>query len=55
MNTTPTNQARPVNARQMTEEELEAQAIAWCNRISRKLDNKRSKTKGRGQYENSRR
>lgn len=54
MNTTPTNQARLVHAQPITEEELEAQAIKWCEKKGRALDRKKSgyTPKRRGQYEN---
>lgn len=44
-----TNTSMPVDTdAAAAEARKEAQAIAWCNRMSRKLDNKRSKTKRRG-------
>ena len=57
MSKTPTNQVRPAHARPMTDEELEAQAIAELERMERARNAKRSsyKPKRRGQYENSRR
>ncbi len=48
MNRTPTRPARPVHMPPLSEAELEAQAIAWCEKLSRKLDTKRSKPKRRG-------
>lgn len=43
------------DAKVKTEEQLEAEAVRWCETLSRKLDGKRSKAKRRGYYENSRR
>jgi len=45
---------RTVNMQPKTEEELERDALKWCEKLSRKLDSKRNKTKRRGQYENRR-
>jgi|GEM_PF-2571266 len=46
-----TNTASP-----KSDEELEREAVKWCEKLSRKLDNKRSKPKRRGgSCENSRR
>ena len=42
MSDTQTQMTQPVNARQMTEEELEAQAIKWCEEKGRALDRKKS-------------
>lgn len=39
------------NAKAKTEAELEAEAVKWCEKLSRKLDTKRSKPKRRGNYE----
>lgn len=40
--------ARPVHMPPRTEAELEAEALAWCEKLSRKLDTKRSKPKRLG-------
>ena len=42
-------------SKKKTEAELEAEDIKWCEKLSRKLDTKHSKTKRRGYCENSRR
>ncbi|MHC1790301.1 hypothetical protein [Solidesulfovibrio sp.] len=41
-------QAKPVHMLPKTGEELEREALKWCEKLSRKLDNKRSKAKRRG-------
>lgn len=48
MNSKTTQQARPVHMPPKTEAELEAEAVNWCEKLSHKLDTKRSKTKRRG-------
>ena len=55
MSETQRQETRPVHMPPKTEKQLEAEAVKWCEKLSRKLDTKRSKTKRRGQYENSRR
>ena len=43
MNTTPTNQARPVQPVDPAEEaRLEAEALRWCERMGSKLNAKKS-------------
>ncbi len=39
---------RPVHLPPKTEAELEAEAVRWCEKLSHKLDTKRSKPKRRG-------
>ena len=43
MSTNITKTARP-----KSDEELEREALKWCEKLSHKLDTKRSKTKRRG-------
>ncbi len=40
-------EARPVHMRPLTDEELEAEAIRWCERMGRKLSAKKSNSKPR--------
>jgi hypothetical protein len=57
MNATQTQQARPIHMPPKSDAELEAEALAWCEKMEGKLSKKKSnyKPKRRGQYENSRR
>lgn len=50
MSTNTTKTTRP-----KSDEELEREALKWCEKLSRKLDTKRSQTKRRGHYDNCRR
>jgi len=51
MNATQSECSRPVHVPPKSAAELEAEALAWCEKLSRKLDTKRSRAKRRGNYE----
>jgi len=53
MNTSQTQQSRPVHMLPKTDEELEAEALAWCEKMEDKLSKKKSnyKPKRRGGYD----